>query len=128
MVKVVNFKDLEFIPASHEDPKNPGVLKKVLFLKDDFQKGHVQMINWAYLPKGKSFQNHYHEDMEEAFILISGQAEMIVGEEKIEMLKGDALVVPKKTNHLMKNIGKTDLEYIVVGVSLGKNGKTIVVE
>ena len=50
-----------FIPASHEDPRNPGVLKRVIATKHDFQEGHVQMLNWARLPAGSSFQLHYHE-------------------------------------------------------------------
>ena len=36
-----------FVAASHEDPRNPGVLKRVIATKDDFQAGHVQMLNWA---------------------------------------------------------------------------------
>ena len=27
-MKIIRFKNLKFVPASHEDPKNPGVFKK----------------------------------------------------------------------------------------------------
>jgi hypothetical protein len=30
-MKIVRGKDFEFVPASHEDPKDPGTYKKVLF-------------------------------------------------------------------------------------------------
>jgi mannose-6-phosphate isomerase-like protein (cupin superfamily) len=126
-MKIKRFKDLEFIPASHEDPKNPGVLKKVLFIKDELLKGRVQMINWALLPIGKSFQKHYHEDMEEIFIMFTGIALMSVDNQEETIEKGDCVIVPPKSTHTMKNIGKIDIEYMVVGITSEQNGKTIVV-
>lgn len=127
-MQIVRFKDLEYVPASHEDPKNPGVLKKVLFVKDNFIKGRVQMINWALLPKGKSFQKHYHEDMEEVFILVSGKALMTVNGQDLEMEKGDVLIVPIKGIHTMINKTNEDIEYMVVGITSEQGGKTIIVE
>jgi hypothetical protein len=40
-MKIVRSSDLSFTAASHEDPKKPGVLKKVLFAKDDLLNGHI---------------------------------------------------------------------------------------
>ena len=47
-----------FVPASHEDPKNPGVLKRVIATQQNLQAGQVQMLNCAQLPVGSSFQPH----------------------------------------------------------------------
>ena len=74
-----------FIAASHEDPRNPGVLKRVIATKHDFQEGHVQMLNWARLPAGSWFQLHYHEDMQEVFVLLKGYVEMRVAGESTMM-------------------------------------------
>jgi mannose-6-phosphate isomerase-like protein (cupin superfamily) len=127
-MKLQRGKDLSFIPASHEDPRDPGVMKKILLSKQDIIKGRVQMINWALLPPGKSFRLHYHEDMDEIFILTSGRAVMIVNDEEMEMEKGDTVVVPMESNHKMWNKTETDVEYIVIGVTTEKGGKTVVVE
>lgn len=127
-MKIIRFKKLKFLPASHEDPKNPGVLKKVLFVKDDLIKGRVQMINWAHLPKGKSFRAHYHEDMEEVFIITSGKAEIIIDKEKNILSKGDAVIVPVKAVHKMVNLGKSPVVYFAMGITTQKGGKSIVVE
>ena len=62
----------DFVPASHEDPKNPGVLKRVIATQHEFQAGQVQMLNWAQLPVGSSFQPHFHEGMQEVFVLLRG--------------------------------------------------------
>lgn len=126
-MKVIRGSQLEFVPASHEDPGEPGVMKKVLLRKDDFIRGEVQMINWALLPAGRSFRPHYHEDMQEVFIIVRGRAKITVDDEQAEIGAGDAVVIPVGGIHEMENTGKEDVEYVVVGVSKGERGKTVVV-
>ena len=72
-MQIVHFTDLDFIPASHEDPNDPGALKKVLLTKTDLPEGRIQMINWAQIPIGKTFAPHYHEKMVEVFIIMNGK-------------------------------------------------------
>ena len=127
-MKLIRSSSLKFIPASHEDPNNPGVWKKVLFQKDDIKQGTVQMVNWARLPKGAKFTSHYHEDMDEVFIIISGEVELIIGDTRETMRAGDAVLVGAREIHQMQNSGDSDLEYVVFGVATGKGGQTVVVE
>lgn len=127
-MNIIKGSALQFIPASHEDVRDPGVFKKVLLGKTDILSGKIQMINWALLPAQKSFRLHYHEDMEEIFILTSGRVMMRVNGGESEMEKGDTVVVPMKSAHEMINLGDMDAEYIVIGVTTEKGGKTIVVE
>ena len=126
-MRIIRSVELEFIPASHEDAASPGVFKKVMLRKDDFLDGRVEMINWALLPTGKSFAPHYHEDMQEVFIIIQGKAEITVDEEAEHIDQGDAVVIPAGSVHKMKNIGAEHVEYVVVGISAGTGGKTVVV-
>lgn len=119
-------KQQPFIAASHEDPINPGSLKKVLYTINDFpQGGKIQMINWAKIDPGKSFRDHYHEDMDEVFIIIKGSAKIFMDGTEETVQEGDAIRIPAGSRHKMKNIGNTVVEYLVVGVSQGKNGKTV---
>lgn len=124
-MKIVRGSELDFVPASHEDPKNPGSLKKVLVGKDDLVVGRVMMINWAKLPVGKAFEAHYHEDLDEVFVIMSGEAEIKVGDEVEKLKAGDAVVIPMKSVHVMVNTGKVDVEYIALGVSSERGGKTV---
>jgi mannose-6-phosphate isomerase-like protein (cupin superfamily) len=126
-MKLLRAADRSFVPASHEDPKSPGVWKKILFEKADVQAGVVQMINWARLPAGNSFASHYHEDMQEIFIIVEGTAEMRVGDETATLARGDAIAIDPREVHQMANPGATDVEYLVVGISSGQGGRTIVV-
>lgn len=124
-MKIFHFTDLTFIPASHEDPNNPGVLKKVLARRTDLAEGNVHMINWALLPQGKSFEPHYHEDMEEVFIILSGEVEITIDGEYERLRKGDLVIIPARSTHQMTNISSTDVEYIVMGISKTGKGKTV---
>ena len=124
-MKVIRSAELEFVPASHENPISPGVLKKVLLRKDDFIDGKVQMVNWALLSAGKSFRPHYHQDMEEVFIMIRGFAKITVGKTEAKIGPGDAVVIPVGAIHMMENTGKENVEYIALGVSKGEGGSTV---
>ncbi len=126
-MKIIRGSEIDFIAASHEDPKNPGVLKRVLATRDDFVPGQIMMLNWARLPKGSSFAAHYHEDMQETFVILTGEVQMIVGEEAVDLNAGDAIVIDHQEIHQMHNRSDHDVEYIVFGVSTEEGGKTIVV-
>lgn len=124
-MKLIRSTDKEYVPASHEDPKNPGVLKKVLFERADFIEGHVQMVNWALLGKGKSFARHYHETLQEIFLILSGTVAITVNDTTIELTQGDGVIVDIGEVHSMVNTGDTDATYMVFGISQGASGKTV---
>ena len=127
-MRVVRSGDGEFIPASHEDPTKPGVLKRVIATREGLLDGRVQMMNWVRLPVGSSFRSHYHEDMQETFIIMSGQVVMRVADAQVELDAGDTVIVDPHEVHTMKNACDHEVEYIVVGISLGQNGQTVVVD
>jgi len=126
-MKIVRSTELKFVPASHEDPKSPGVFKKILLRADDFVQGKIQMVNTALLPTGKAFTPHYHENMQEVFIIILGNAKITVDAEEATLGEGDTVVIPVGSVHKMESIGTEDVEYIVIGISKGTRGKTVVV-
>ncbi len=125
---IVRGDGIAYIPASHERPDAPGVLKKVLLRAGDLIEGRVQMINWALLPAGKSFQAHLHEDMQEIFILVQGSARIDIAGTSAELDTGDAVLVPVAAVHTMHNTGEADAVYIAIGITQGMGGKTVVVE
>jgi mannose-6-phosphate isomerase-like protein (cupin superfamily) len=126
-MRIIRCADKTYVPASHENPLAPGVWKKVLFAREELQPGTVQMINWARLPAGSSFAAHYHEDMQEIFIIVAGEAEINVAGEKFELCRGDAIAIDAGEVHVMSNRGSVDVEYVVVGITGNKGGKTVVI-
>ena len=127
-MKTIPFVNRSFVPASHESPLSPGVLKKVLLEKADLQRGRVQMINWASLGVGKRFARHYHEDMQEIFIVVQGEARITVGQETSVLSRGDTVLIDPREIHQMQNIGSETVEYLAIGISTEAGGKTVVVE
>lgn len=128
-MKIISKSLLKKIPASHENLQNPGVLKQTLFTHFDFPYKHrLQMVNWAYLQGKRSFRKHYHQEMAEIFIIVQGRAKIIVNGQEKKLKKGDSVLIPIGSVHQMINIGRSIVEYIVIGVSLGKGGKTIEAE
>ena len=127
-MKTVPYASRSFVPASHESPLSPGVLKKVLLEKADLRPGHVQMVNWASLGVGKRFARHYHEDMQEIFIIVQGEAEITVGTETATLRRGDTVVIDPREVHQMRNIGMEAVEYLAIGITSEAGGKTVVVE
>lgn len=128
-MKKISINKLKFIPASHEDPENPGALKKILYTFKNFSDGgRLQMINWACLSKGSKFIPHYHDDMDEVFIIIKGQAKLIIESEEYLLNEKEAILIRMKKVHRMENIGERNLEYIVLGISQGRGGKTHIID
>lgn len=126
-MKQILFGDQEFVAAGHENPENPGVWKKVLFRQDDLQPGRIQMVNWARLPPGNTFAAHYHEDMQEIFIILSGETRIRAGDQEAMLRPGDAVLLEPREVHQMWNDGDVDVDYIAVGIAGGPDGKTVLV-
>lgn len=124
----IPFSSRTFEPAGHENPLAPGVVKKVLLQKADLQPGRVQMVNWANLGVGKAFARHYHEDMQEVFVILEGEARITVGDETLLLRRGDTVVIDAREVHRMENAGSVAVEYLAVGITREAGGKTIVVE
>ena len=127
-MKLVRGDELAYAPARHENPASPGVWRKVLLGRTDLQSGDLQVINWAKLPPGKRFARHYHEDLQEVFILVRGVVRLIVGAFQTEMRPGDAVRIDPGEDHQMWNPGGEDAEFIALGTSASGTGQTVVVE
>ena len=134
-MKIVRFNDLKFIPASHEDPKDPGALKKILLKRKDLPAGRIQMINWARIPVGKKFEPHYHESMIEVFIMISGKVKAKISakggpasgwdDEEAVLEKGDMVIAMEGQIHTFENLGKEDVDYFAMGIATAEGGKSV---
>jgi mannose-6-phosphate isomerase-like protein (cupin superfamily) len=127
-MRIITSASRSFVPAAHENPLSPGVLKKVLLEKADLRPGRIQMVNWASLGAGKEFARHYHEDMQEIFILVEGEAEITVAAETATLRRGDAVVIDPREIHQMRNAGRDAVEYLAIGITSQTGGKTVVVE
>ena len=119
--------ELTLEPAAHEDPRDPGCLKKILVRRADIPAGRLQMVNWVLLKPQRAFEAHYHEKMTEIFIVLSGRAAIEVDAEKDLLMEGDAVVIPPRHVHTMTALDDQAVHYLAMGIVHGDGGRTVVV-
>ena len=118
-MKKINQSQRDWEPATHEDPKDPGVLKKVIVRNDEVSpKSKLMMINLCRVPVGKTHKAHSHKTMEEIFYFTQGTGQVKINKEIEEVKPGDRIIVPAKSVHQVKNTGDVELEYIGLGIAL----------
>jgi mannose-6-phosphate isomerase-like protein (cupin superfamily) len=79
-------------------------------------QGNAQRLSLAevtIMPDGQS-RKHYHHELEEAYYLLKGQAQMTLDEETRTAGPGDTIVIAPGARHRIVNTGDSDLVMIVV--------------
>ena len=97
-----------------------------MFKRGDLQSGIVQMVNWAKMEAGKTFTPHFHEDMQEVYVMLSGEARLLVDGQTVNLSRGDALLIDPREVHQMWNEGAQDVEFLAFGIALGTTGRSVV--
>jgi len=76
-MKKINENSIDWIPASHENPKDPGIWKKVLIKHEDADpKSKLMSVILAKVPADRTNVAHVHETMEEIFYFTEGEGEI----------------------------------------------------
>ncbi|OGD94039.1 hypothetical protein A2697_03445 [Candidatus Curtissbacteria bacterium RIFCSPHIGHO2_01_FULL_41_44] len=118
-INKVNESERNWEPATHEDPKDPGVWKKVIVRHEEVDpKSKLMMVNLCKVPVGKTHKAHSHQTMEEVFYFTKGFGEITIDEEVQKIKAGDRIICPAKGVHQIRNIGDVELKYICFGVAL----------
>lgn len=124
-MQITRGSELDFVPASHESSASPAVLKKVLANHSALQPGQIMMVNWAKLNAGMAFQPHYHEDMQEIFVIIEGEGEFTIDGSSHHVSSGDCVIVDPRETHSMRNPGQQVTLFLTMGIASSQDGKTV---
>src|SRR3989338_2759788 len=112
-MKIINQKDRDWEPGSHEDPKNPGVYKKVLIRHDEVNpKSKLMMFQLCKIPPKTTHVAHSHPTMDEIFYFTSGNGEIEINGEVEGVKPGDRIIVPAGETHQIRNLDKDELKFI----------------
>lgn len=118
-IKKINENERDWEPAAHEDPKDPGVWKRVIVKHEEADpKSKLMMINLCKVPVGKTHVAHSHQTMEEIFYFTQGAGEVKIDDEVVKVEAGDRIIVPATCVHQVKNTGDTELLYVGLGIAL----------
>ena len=77
-------------------------------------RGANRMAARLTLPPGASIGFHKHENEEELFFIVKGQAEADDNGRKVALGPGDTLLTGNGAGHAVRNIGSDDLEIVAV--------------
>jgi quercetin dioxygenase-like cupin family protein len=65
-------------------------------------------------PKDLAFPIHQHKECEQTYLFLEGEGEVTVAGSVHRLAKGGIVYIPRLTDHAVKNVGDSELVYIVV--------------
>ena len=65
-------------------------------------------------PKDLAFPVHQHKECEQTYLVLEGEGEVSVGGEVRRIVKGGVVYIPRLTDHSVRNVGSSELVYVVV--------------
>ncbi|NLI53614.1 MAG: cupin domain-containing protein [Clostridiales bacterium] len=80
--------------------------------EDAFGAGHL--FSRTVIPAGASIGEHQHEGEFEVYYLLSGQAEVLEGDEWVTLNKGDMHRCASGESHAIRNNGSQEAELIML--------------
>jgi len=83
-------------------------------LLPDGDHGQLRTLNRARLTKGHTFGAHTHHDCLEWYIFLSGEGEMVVGNETFMVKAGDFVEVELGKVHDLRNDEDDDLVFVTL--------------
>ncbi len=101
---------------------NPGgeVVQEVAGLEVGGAETHS--LAEVTLPPGGFSAAHYHKVAEESYLILSGEALLVVDAQRIPLSAGDAVVIQPPEVHQITNPGEGDLVFLAVCVPAWQPG------
>lgn len=89
---------MAFVDLSSLAQFSPEKLRKVAF----FESSRLLCDVYCLLP-GQQQKTHVHDDMDKLYVVLSGRATAVLGDEERELGPGQAAVAPAGTPHGLRN-------------------------
>jgi len=127
MAYIVNWRDqqpevahlsaIRWPGLKHHTANPPNAPKECLRMQN--LQGMVRHL----LQGRKTSDHHKHNDVEQAYYIISGKGEVLVGEQRFPVVPGDAVYLPAGIHHQMFNdMHDKWLEHLVLGMKISDEG------
>ena len=88
-----------------------------LFSEDEFLSNlnvfHANIIN-----PGMTLEPHQHENEEQMFFILSGVGIIKVGDDAQEVREGDAIYLPPRLTHTIRNTRTYPLRFLAIGAKI----------
>ena len=104
----INISEIQFTKSSH-----PRQLKKVIFIGSEMTSA-VTQVAYAELLAGEIIEEHFHDSMEEVFLVLDGNCEFCLDGVPQVLKKHSVIKIAPKIKHKLKALTETKLYYFGV--------------
>ena len=104
----INISELEFTKSSH-----PGQVRKVVFRGSEMTSA-VTQVAYAELLEGEIIEEHFHDSMEEVFLVLEGNCEFYLNGVPQLLIKDSVIKIAPKIKHKIKALSDIKLYYFGV--------------
>lgn len=130
-ITIIRYKNVPWEYPKHvstEDISKAGAQKKSMLSDEQITQGEIKMLYLGKIRPGGSSIRHYHEDMTETYTVLEGEITFSIDDAVFILNQYDMIIIPTLCQHQFSNKSENmEAKYLVLGVSTGENGKTIVV-
>ncbi|HEY4964597.1 MAG TPA: cupin domain-containing protein [Candidatus Saccharimonadales bacterium] len=103
---------------SKEEAHGGSGSRKVYASSEHLESTSFEMMTHGYLPRGKSFDWHDHNNIEEIMIVLHGSGEVHDEDGIYTYESGDVFVFPANIKHKIHNPTKSEHEMIFVRIKV----------
>ncbi len=143
-VTIINTKDAVYVGKSGASPNLKQIMLENPQIQEYFDKGRVIYKPWGtyeilisdsqsryvvrkvILTEGKTIYAHQHTHRTDHWILVSGRAKVLLGEEEREYGANANIVVPVHTTHQISNVGSGPLIFMEISTGVAVDEKDLV--
>jgi len=90
------------------------VKKNDVYTVLDVSKLENLVVSMTVLHPGKETSGHSHKEADEVYFFVEGEGKMKIGNEKIEVGKGDIILIPGGSFHKVFNESGSDMKFLSV--------------
>ncbi len=103
--------DLQKLADSPRNERGDGQVSYLLLAKGQF--GSQQLcVTWVECQPGSQQARHTHPTQEQAYVIVRGQGQMLVGDEARPVSAGTLEFVPPATSHAVRDTGSEPMAYV----------------
>ena len=107
---------------------HPGGISRVIMGPDAAHADRPDALNSErlmihtneYEVGGNAGHPHTHSDQEQAFYILEGKMEVVVGDDTYTAEPGDCVFLPRNVEHGHKNVGDVPLKFLFISASLDR--------
>jgi len=101
------------LPELIQNPHGEDVQEILGFLAGGVESHSLAQVTIA---PGKSSLPHFHKESEESYMILSGEAEMVVDSNKFQLSPSDAVLIAPPEVHQIFNRGSGNLVFLAICV------------